>query len=204
MKLRRPMPPDDMAFGVPAFAPIAELDDFVRSTFLDQASPLCIEEHEHLLQARIGYLWAGVEAVDKGREILGTAQLLTPPQKKWSSLRARFQLEEWFGSIDFLITLSAPYCLECSDAHFLALLDHELMHCHYQVEFDSPKLGRDGIPMWAVRAHDVEQFVGVVARWGARAAGVEQLVRAAQKKPRFTELDIDEVMLGCGTCRKAA
>lgn len=204
----RPLP-DPAMLGVegPAFAPAEDLDAFVRSTFLDPASDLFIEEHEILTQARIGYLWAAPEAKDKNRQIIGLAQLVRQPQKKWSSLRSYHQVRDWFGPIDFLITLSAPYCLEtATDAEFLALLDHELMHCRQdENDWGGPRFNQDtGEPVWRVVGHDVEQFVGVTARWGARAAGVEELVAAGSRAPQFGDVDIRRVVAGCGTRARAA
>jgi hypothetical protein len=208
LPLPRPLP-DPAMLGAEgwAFGPAEGMDAFVRATFLDPASPLFIEEHEVLAQARIGYLWAAAEARDKNRQILGTAQLIRPPQKKWPSLRAYHQVQDWFGHVDFLITLSAPFCLEAAtEAEYLALLDHELSHCRQDVDaFDEPKFSQDtGAPLWRVVGHDVEQFVGVVERWGADAAGVTDLVAAARRPPRFGDVDIRAVLDGCGTCRKAA
>lgn len=205
--MERPRPPEEVFYLSPAFLPAEGMDAFVRGTFLDPESPLFIQEHEILEQADIGYLWAGPAARDKNRMILGTAQQIRPPQKKWSSLRSFYQVEEWFGPIDFLITLSAPYCAdrETTDAEFLALLDHELSHCVQEERNGIPQFSHDtGRPLWAVRGHDVEQFVGVVERWGAEATGVTELVAAASRAPRFEGADIQRILNGCGTCLRAA
>lgn len=208
LAIPRPLP-DPAMLGVdgPAFAPADGVDAFVRATFLDADSPLFIEEHEVLGQAAVGYLWAAPEARDRNRTILGTAQLVRPPQRKWSSQRSWHQVQDWFGHIDFLITLSAPWCLQAAtDVEFLALLDHELSHARQDVDaYGDPRFSQEtGLPIWRVVGHDVEEFVGVVERWGARAAGVAELVEAASRPPRFADADIRTVLDGCGTCRKAA
>ena len=53
-------------------------------------------------------------------------------------------------------------------------------------------------PLWTSRPHDVEQFVSVVRMFGARAAGVEEMVEAANRPPMFSEAEIE---IACGTCR---
>ena len=207
--LARPLPAESMIDhrGTPAFTPAEGMAEFVEEVFLDPGSDLHIEEHEILAHASIGYLWAGREAKDRNRRIIGTAQLVRPPQKKWSSLRSYHQVRDWFGNIDFLITLDASYCLEtATDAEFLALLDHELSHCRQDVdEFDCPRFNQEtGRPYWRIVGHDVEQFVGVTQRWGAAAAGAEELVAAAAEGPRFGPVDIQRVVAGCGTRARAA
>jgi hypothetical protein len=206
--MKRPLPPPDMAqYGSPAFLPADGMDEFVRATFLDQDSPLFIPEHEILAQATFGYLWAAPEAKDRNRMIVGTAQLMRPPQKKWTSLRALFQVEQWFGDIDFLITLSVPYVTasHVTEAEVLALIDHELCHCCQDERDGAPLFRQDtGEPIWGMRSHDVEQFIGPVRRWGAGPAGVTELVSAAQQPPLFGEVDIRSVVEGCGTCLRAA
>jgi hypothetical protein len=47
-----------------------------------------------------------------------------------------------------------------------------------------------------MRAHDVEEFVGVVRRYGA-GEQVQKLVDAAQMPPEVARLDIAR---SCGTC----
>ncbi|WP_267902481.1 putative metallopeptidase [Sinorhizobium meliloti] len=40
-------------------------------------------------------------------------------------------------------------------------------------------------PVFTVRGHDVEEFVGVVRRYGADAAGVRAIVDAANRPPEI-------------------
>jgi hypothetical protein len=48
-----------------------------------------------------------------------------------------------------------------------------------------------------MRGHDVEEFVGVVARYGAEATGVAAIVDAAKAGPTIGRASIAGV---CGTC----
>jgi len=117
----------------------------------------------------------------------------------WQKARMEQQLHEWFGHIpDFIITLAADYCAQCSDLDFCALVEHELYHIAQETdEFGAPKFYRDsGLPKLKLRGHDVEEFVGVVRRYGA-SHDVQQLVDAANRPAEVAHLDIARA---CGTC----
>jgi ribosomal protein S27AE len=110
------------------------------------------------------------------------------------------QLLGWFGMApDFVLTFDAHYCASCSDAEFMALVEHELYHCGQQRdEFGGLKFRKSGLPVFAMRGHDVQEFVGVVRRYGADAAGVRELVEAAKKEPEVSAVRVAQV---CGTCQ---
>lgn len=119
---------------------------------------------------------------------------------KWSRARAVQQITDWFGSIPaFIITLDADYCQQCGDAEFMALVEHELYHAAQDVDaFGAPKFNRStGEPVYVIRGHDVEQFVGVVRRYGADAGGVREMVDAANRPPEIAQARIEHA---CGTC----
>lgn len=123
---------------------------------------------------------------------------------RWSQMMGIYQLEQWFGCVpDFLITIDAELALDVDDASFCALIEHELYHAAQAVGmFGEPRFTREGDPVFAMRAHDVEQFVGVVERYGAAAAGVSAMIEAAKSGPILQD---GVVALACGTCgRKAA
>lgn len=108
---------------------------------------------------------------------------------------------EWFGHVpDWLITLDASYCRTCGDAEFCALVEHELYHVgHALDEFGNPAFTRDGNPKLALRGHDVEEFVGVVRRYGVGDPGgaIAALARAAAGAP---EVARSSIAGACGTC----
>ena len=69
-------------------------------------------------------------------------------------------------------------------------------------EFGAPKFNQQtGRPSFTMRGHDVEEFVGVVRRYGAEATGVRALVDAANAGPEIAAADIAQC---CGTCLRAA
>ncbi len=99
-----------------------------------------------------------------------------------------------FGDIpDFLITVFAPYAAACDDASFCASIEHELYHCGQEpAEFGAPKFKMSGEPVFRIRGHDMEEFVGVVARYGIGAAArkTADLVRPANRGPQISEARI--------------
>lgn len=212
--LARPLPPDDLASveGATApdrFVPAPELTQWIRDAYLDAEGPLFTEEHGHLTTASIGCLWTNAENTRHMRRIVGQAEIpawSNMRSGKWQKARASQQLMEWFGAIpDFLLTFDALYAEQIDDPSFSALVDHELFHCAQEEdEFGQPKFRKsDGKPVWRIRGHDLEEFVGVVRRFGVEAAGqaATDFVIAAAKRP---EIARGKLAQACGTCLKVA
>lgn len=213
--LARPYPPDDLTSisGLPApdrFMPAPEVLDWIRGAYLGEGGPLHNPEHSHLADARIGVLWTSAENTRQMRRVLGEAEM--PARSlarlgKWQRARAEQQLRGWFdGEVpDFLITLDALYSAGCENAAFCALVDHELYHCAQATDrFGSPRFNTlTGEPIWAMRGHDVEEFIGVVRRFGIEAAGesATELVIAAARKPDVAPAKLAQA---CGTCLRLA
>ncbi|MCY1459247.1 hypothetical protein D9M71_767050 [compost metagenome] len=107
-------------------------------------------------------------------------------------------MRKWFGEVpDYLITLAADYCAECTDAEFCALVEHELYHIAQATDqYGAPKFTQEGLPKLQMRGHDVEEFVGVVRRYGA-GEDVQQLIDAASRPPEVAKINIAGA---CGTC----
>lgn len=203
----RPLPPiDALEQHSAAFFPDQDgLGAWVHETIINEDGPLHNSEHQHLADASIGWVWTNALNQHHGQTIVGQARLIPPPSERWGKAMADWQLRQWFGHLpDFLIILSAPYCLEADDAAFCALVEHELLHCAQAIdEFGSPRFRRDGSPMFAMRGHDVEEFVSVVERYGVTSPALAAMVEAANSKPSVARIDIAEA---CGTCllRRAA
>jgi len=203
--MTRPRPPIELC-GIegamaPMFAPAPELLAWATRTFIEPDAPLHNEDHLHLLAARIGMLWTSVANSRSGRSIVGQCEFKPPggTMGKWARARAQSQILGWFGEMpDFLLTFDAQYASACSDAEFMALLEHELYHAgQARDEFGAPAFSRDGMPLFAPRAHDVEEFIGVVRRYGADAAHVQAMIEAAEQG---TEIAAARIGGACGTC----
>lgn len=207
MELARPRPParllgtDGLTTPAP-FEPAPELDAWARATFIEEDAPLLNEEHAHLRQAHIGFLWCALPNSRQMNAVVGQAEILQLQGGKWQKARQEMQIEGWFGSLpDFLITLHADYADQCSDTAFLALVEHELLHCGQQKDvYGAPRFSKmTGKPIFGLRGHQVEEFVSIVQRYGIVSESIGEMVRVANLGPTIAETDISFV---CGTCRR--
>lgn len=205
----RPMPPAnlvsfDSVDDLDRFVVAEDLRDWIFETFIAEGADLENPEHAHLAGAEIGVLWTNSANNRRMRSIIGQAELM-PPQAfgAWQKARIVQQIEEWFGCLpDFVLTFSAPAASGMEDASFCALVEHELYHCAQALDqYGMPKFTKAGRPVLAMRGHDVEEFVGVVRRYGTAAAGVIDMVEAAIARPLIALADISGA---CGTCLRAA
>lgn len=209
LSLIRPFPPE---VHEGSFAPAPELGQWVLDTFLNSQHGLYNEDHEYLGMASIGFLWAFTANKRAGKEIIGTAERFKPKGDKWQMARQEEQIKNYFlyldlpsengGVPDFIITLDASYCDEADNASFCALVEHELYHCSYkQDEYGSPIfMDESGKPQWSLRMHDVEEFVGVVARYGMVSPDVRRIVEAANRPPLISQAAL---ISGCGICSRS-
>ena len=183
------------------YVPSAEWGDWIYNEIIDASGALFNKEHRDLKHAYIGVLLTNEKNTRNSKRILGTAQEGEPSGKTWSKGPRRQQLTEWFGMVpDFLMTLDGYWIFEQAqageDVKILALIEHELFH-----------MAQDGFsrttgkPKWKTVPHDVEEFVGVVRRYGAGAPAdkTAQLVEAGQQEPEIAAADVDGI---CGTCRR--
>jgi Putative phage metallopeptidase len=188
-------------------APAYDLPLWVKKTFLEPSSKLFNNDHYHLydyMDGQIGFLWAAGGFTKQMRRVIGQTEQVMFRASGFQRMRAEQQIAEWYGTLipEFLITLDASYCAECSDLEFCALIEHEISHIgHALNEFEQPKFHRDnGLPVLTMRGHDVEEFVGIVRRYGAaKGSAIDELVKAANSKPEIAKVDIAGA---CGTCLK--
>ncbi|HCT7897884.1 TPA: hypothetical protein OT849_001870 [Enterobacter cloacae] len=198
----RPLP---NASFVEEFAPYTRLipavgmREWVQSQIIADTGHIHNPDHFHLADADIGFLWAAHAFNKKGRTVLGQAEEVMFRAGGWKKARMEQQMHEWFGRIPkFIITLAADYCSQCSDLEFCALVEHELYHiAHATDDFGAPKFNKEtGQPVLTLRGHDVEEFTGVVRRYGA-SKEVQELVDAANAPAEVAHIDIAR---SCGTC----
>lgn len=193
------MPPDSIDELIyTTLAPAPELSAWAQDTILAEDGPLHNPDHAHLIDADIGFLWASSAFSKRGRTVIGQAEQVMIRAGGWQKARQEQQLRDWFGHVpEFLITLAADYCVQCSDMEFCALVEHELYHVgQQQDEFGAPAFYKDGRPKLMLRGHDVEEFLGVVRRYGA-SAQVARMVDAAKTPPAVSGASIAHA---CGTC----
>lgn len=198
--------PVELAEPGEKFIPCPKTIAWIRETFLDPNSPLYNVEHDHLNSAQIGVLWTNAPNTRHMKTIVATAELAKPPTSlgKWAKARWLYQVEQWFGTtaLDFIITFFAPFFAGAEETQHFAVPDHELYHCGQKLDdFGLPKFSKTtGKPVFGLRGHDVEEFVGIYRRYGyqAGAGDSKALILAAKQKP---EIGLAQIAGMCGTCR---
>jgi len=178
--------------------PAPEVWNWLQSEILADTGSIHNEEHAHLIDADICVMWASSAFTKQGRAVLGQAEQVAFRAGGWQKARMEQQMRDWFGYVpSYIITLAADYCSQCSDADFCALVEHELYHIAQATDqYGAPKFTQDGMPKLEMRGHDVEEFVGVVRRYGA-SPDVQLLADAAKKPAEVGKLNISRA---CGTC----
>jgi len=197
--MSRPMPPADLLESLwLTLRPAPEVWEWIQTEILSATGSIHNEEHAHLIDANVGVLWASSAFAKKGRAVLGQAEQLMIRAGGWQKARQEQQIRDWFGEEpEFLITLAGDYCVQCSEAEFCALVEHELYHIGHKLDkYGAPAFNQDGMPKLEMRGHDVEEFVGVVRRYGP-SHDVQQLIDAASRPPEVAKINISRA---CGTC----
>jgi len=204
--LTRPRPPERLlgnegAATIRPFEPAPDLRDWAYASFIAEDAVLLNEEHAHLREAQVAFMWTAVPNARGGNGVVGQAEIPSIQGGKWARARFFQQIEEWFGHVPhFLITLDAGFADEADDATFCALVEHELYHCaQARTAWGDLKFRKDGSPAFTMRGHDVEEFVGIVGRYGAGAAAgrTSTFVAAAVAGPTIAAAEIAGC---CGTC----
>lgn len=196
----RPRPPSsllelDLSMRL---APAPEVWEWLQAEILADTGSIHNEDHAHLIDADIRVMWASAAFTKKGRSVVGQAEQVAFRAGGWQKARMEQQMLDWFGDVPaYIITLAADYCAQCSDADFCALVEHELYHIAQATDqYGAPKFTQEGLPKLEMRGHDVEEFVGVVRRYGA-SPQVQELVDAANTPAEVGKLNISRA---CGTC----
>ncbi|MFG0540213.1 putative metallopeptidase [Pseudomonas sp. YQ_5] len=202
--MKRPFPPAAL-LELSEFAelnirlePATEIWEWIEAQVLVETGDIHNPDHAHLIDADIGVLWASSHFEKQGRTVLGQAEQVAFRAGGWQKARMEQQMVEWFGRVPaYLITLAADYCSQCSDLEFSALVEHELYHIAQATDkYGAPAFTEEGMPKLKMRGHDVEEFVGVVRRYGA-SEEVQQLIDAASRPPEVAKINISRA---CGTC----
>lgn len=199
---KRPVPRQDFLSAFHphiSLTPANEILEWVTEHILNEEGYLHNPDHLHLLEADIRFMWASSAFTKQGRTVLGQAEEVAMRAGGWQKARMEQQMYEWFGhKPGYIITLAADFCSQCSDLEFCALLEHELYHiAQDKDEFGAPKFYRDtGKPKLCMRGHDVEEFTGVVRRYGA-SPDVQNLIDAASQPAEVAKINIARA---CGTC----
>lgn len=210
MEQIRPFPPTDLIDQAEAeeairLAPAPDLKAWVVKNFLTIDAELYNPDHDHIAELLhdndefLAFAWASSAAVAKKRMVLGQCEKVMFNQGGWKKARQEQQMRDWFGFVPiYLITIDASYCEKSNDRDFCALIEHELYHIGVECDEDGEIIYSDmtGLPKHYLAAHDVEEFVGVVKRYGA-SENIKRLVEVAKQAPFVSEKNIAAC---CGTC----
>jgi Putative phage metallopeptidase len=210
MEQIRPFPPQDLIDKAEEdeairLAPAPDLMNWMITNFLTIGGPLHNPDHDHIAEllhdneAFLACAWASSACVAKKRMVLGQCEKVMFNQGGWKKARQEQQMRDWFGYVPtYLITIDASFCEQATDRDFCALIEHELYHIGVERDEDGEPLYSDmtGLPKHHLAGHDVEEFVGVVKRWGADES-VKRLVEVAKQAPFVSDVNISKC---CGTC----
>ncbi|HAV4152528.1 TPA: transposase, partial [Acinetobacter baumannii] len=181
----RPMPPEWLfEMDTPNFVPAPELWEWIRKVFLDPKSKLFNPDHMHLRSFRypdIAVMWARSGFKKQGRQVIGTTEKVMINAGGWRKARQEQQMRDWFGFVPtYLITVDASFCERANDTEFCYLLEHELYHIGVMRDEDGEIVYSDssGLPKHYLAGHDVEEFIGVVKRYGP-SKNVKRLIEVA-------------------------
>ena len=204
--MKRPQPPERLLNIDPLdnvdFEPAKELEEWIIDTFISSDGKLYNPDHAHISpwsSTLFKVLWASSAFIKADRVVLGQTEKFSPMAGGWRKLRQEKQMIDWFSCVpDFIITIDAKFASQASDIEFCALIEHELYHLGAKRDEDgnyliSPSTGEY---KYYLRPHDVEEFHGVVQRYGA-SDDVQKMVDLANDGPTIGKAKIAHA---CGTC----
>ncbi|EPA3097267.1 putative metallopeptidase [Acinetobacter baumannii] len=206
----RPFPPTDFMDQAEEeeairLIPAPDLKKWVVANYLTIGGPLYNPDHDHIAELLhdneefLAFAWASSAYKSKQAMVLGQCEKVMFNVGGWKKERQEEQYIQWFNYLpEYLITFDASYSRIASDVNFCALVEHELYHiAHKKDQYGTPAYNREtGMPKLAIQGHDVEEFTGVVRRYGA-SEDVMRMVEAANKRPQLSRADVH---YACGTC----
>ncbi|EPF6421755.1 putative metallopeptidase [Acinetobacter baumannii] len=206
----RPFPPQELIDKADEeeailLTPAPDLMNWVIANFLTISDPLHNPDPDHIAELIhdneefLAFAWASSACMTKKRMVLGQCEKVMFNQGGWKKARQEQQMRDWFGYVPaYLITIDASYCDQATDRDFCALIEHELYHIGVERDEDGDPLISEmtGLPKHYLAGHDVEEFVGVVKRWGADES-VKRLIEVAKQAPFVSDVNISKC---CGTC----
>ena len=139
-------------------------------------------EHQHLVdnEIEIDWLMRTGEKIKGGRRVLGSVH--EPAcQGEFKDL-FQWMLERLLGRLPrFLVILDLEFWEASTAEAREILIFHELAHVRQKLDrYGAPRFDKDGLPVYGLKNHDVEEFTSVVARYGAHTPELAQFVDAAR------------------------
>lgn len=200
---RRPFPPVNFTgenwLPYTRLIPAAEIGEWINQNILSEDGRIHNPDHTHLLDADVAFMWASGSFAKSGRIVLGQCEQVMMRAGGWQKSRMEQQMHEWFGRIPkFIITplpTTASNATIWSSAHWWSMSFTTSPEA--TDDYGAPKFNKEtGMPVLKLRGHDVEEFVGVVRRYGA-SKDVQEMVDAANRPAEVAHIDVARA---CGTC----
>lgn len=134
-----------------------------------------VDELEEFADLRIGealimVVMRSIPASDGGKAVAGSMALPTWKGKYGMGDLALWLLAKACGGEppDFILLLDTTFWEGATPHQREALVHHELMHAKHATDRDGEKrFTEEGLPVWAIRPHDLEEFNQTVQRYGA-------------------------------------
>lgn len=124
------------------------------------AIELMPEYHDHLVEAKIAYLFRSGTWTSKGQAVGGKAYKAS-------------ERDRVLHGCDLLVVINSEVWNALDPDRRRALVDHELSHFLRDED-------EQGNPIWQVVGHDVEDFAAVIKRHGLWNEGLELMDRAVE------------------------
>lgn len=185
---------DRMDTALADLPPIDGLDAYVSYAFRDCANlpaegdPYAIAarviefpEHMDIAQggALIDFMFRFAEKNKNCRRVLGMCYCKPGVQGDLQDLFADLLERRLRRMPDFLILLDWHYWCEASPRQREILIHHELSHAAQARDmYGGPRFTREGLPVWALRDHDLSEFNETVRRYGVHSPDVEAFLLA--------------------------
>lgn len=185
--MKHPLPPDDM----PSFLAAHEIYEFLHETIFNKHSEYFNEDHQHLFEMQpheLAFMWADGGFEKARKYVIGECEKVQFMAGGWKRERQIMWFRMIFNDVpEFLITLDARYCRDCTKHQFMSLLEHELYHIVQKLnQYGEPAFKANGRPSLEIIGHDVEEFSAVVKRYGGDD-DVNEMVDMAKQKPLFSD-----------------
>jgi hypothetical protein len=136
------------ALSTPVLAGWTKGDDYALAEQCEAIGRVLIDRlqaHEQLAHASITYIF---------REKMKTRDRVV-----WGKASKADGKLAFFAGFDFVIEINWEVWRTLSNMQKVALIDHELSHC-------SREQDGKGEWKWVLVSHDIEEFTGIVNRWG--------------------------------------
>jgi hypothetical protein len=138
-------------------------------------APLISNHRNDLAEAKFVLLFREGRWSSKNRETWATVKKLTAETKAMlqDAYSGKYGLKDNTPAPDFVITVNYEVWNSFDETARYALLHHELCHCEKDID-------KDGNPKYSLIGHDLEEFTGIVRKYGNWSYDCRRMFEAMQ------------------------